>query len=139
MGKRVLLVDDSLVLRKAMGNALKSAGFEICGEAENGVKGIEQAQQLKPDLIVLDLSMPVMDGLQAGRVLRHSQETLAGMIGTTRTRVNFFMNKFKKLGFLKYNGGLQVNRSLLSVVLHWCGHKWTLEIPGQLLWVEKRQ
>jgi CRP/FNR family transcriptional regulator, cyclic AMP receptor protein len=47
-----------------------------------------------------------------------SQEILAGMIGTTRTRVNFFMNKFKKLGFLKYNGGLQVNRSLLSVVLH---------------------
>jgi CRP/FNR family transcriptional regulator, cyclic AMP receptor protein len=51
-------------------------------------------------------------------VLTISQETLAGMIGSTRTRVNFFMNKFKKLGFLKYNGGLQVNRSLLSVVLH---------------------
>jgi CRP/FNR family cyclic AMP-dependent transcriptional regulator len=47
-----------------------------------------------------------------------SQETLAEMIGTTRPRVNFFMNKFKKLGFIKYNGGLQVNTSLLSVVLH---------------------
>jgi len=47
-----------------------------------------------------------------------SQETLAEMIGTTRTRVNLFMNKFKKLGFIKYNGGLQVNNSLLSVVLH---------------------
>jgi CRP/FNR family cyclic AMP-dependent transcriptional regulator len=47
-----------------------------------------------------------------------SQETLAGMIGTTRSRVNFFMNKFKKLGFIKYNGGLQINTSLLSVVLH---------------------
>ena len=47
-----------------------------------------------------------------------SQETLAEMVGTTRTRVNLFMNKFKKLGFIKYNGGLQVNRSLLSVVLH---------------------
>jgi CheY-like chemotaxis protein len=72
MGKRVLLVDDSLVIRRATGNALKSAGFEICGEADNGAKGIEQAQQLKPDLIVLDLSMPVMDGLQAGQVLRHT-------------------------------------------------------------------
>ena len=40
------------------------------------------------------------------------------MIGSTRTRVNLFMNKFKKLGFIKYNGGLQVNRSLISVVLH---------------------
>ena len=53
-----------------------------------------------------------------GMVPRVSQETLAGMIGATRSRVNFFMNKFKKLGFIKYNGGLQVNASLLSVVLH---------------------
>jgi CRP/FNR family cyclic AMP-dependent transcriptional regulator len=47
-----------------------------------------------------------------------SQETLAEMIGTTRSRVNFFMNKFKKLGFIKYNGGIQINTSLLSIVLH---------------------
>jgi CRP-like cAMP-binding protein len=47
-----------------------------------------------------------------------SQEMLAEMVGTTRSRVNFFMNKFKKLGFIKYNGGLQINNSLLSIVLH---------------------
>jgi CRP-like cAMP-binding protein len=47
-----------------------------------------------------------------------SQETLAEMVGTTRSRVNFFMNKFRKLGFIEYNGGLTVNSSLLSVVLH---------------------
>jgi CRP/FNR family cyclic AMP-dependent transcriptional regulator len=47
-----------------------------------------------------------------------SQETLAEMIGTTRTRVNLFMNKFKKLGFITYNGEIEVNTSLLSVVLH---------------------
>jgi len=47
-----------------------------------------------------------------------SQESLAEMIGTTRSRVNFFMNKFRKLGFIEYNGGLHVNGSLLSVVLH---------------------
>jgi CRP-like cAMP-binding protein len=47
-----------------------------------------------------------------------SQEMLAEMIGTSRSRVNFFMNKFKKLGFIRYNGGLQVHSSLLSVVLH---------------------
>jgi CRP/FNR family transcriptional regulator, cyclic AMP receptor protein len=47
-----------------------------------------------------------------------SQEMLAEMIGTTRSRVNLFMNKFKKLGFIKYNGGLHVNSSLVSVVLH---------------------
>jgi CRP-like cAMP-binding protein len=48
-----------------------------------------------------------------------SQETLAEMIGTTRSRVNFFMNKFRRLGFVEYDaGGLQINTSLLSVVLH---------------------
>jgi CRP/FNR family cyclic AMP-dependent transcriptional regulator len=47
-----------------------------------------------------------------------SQEMLAEMVGTTRSRVNFFMNKFRKLGFIKYNGGLHVDTSLLSVVLH---------------------
>jgi CRP/FNR family transcriptional regulator, cyclic AMP receptor protein len=49
---------------------------------------------------------------------RISQETLAEMVGTTRSRVNFFMNKFRKLGLIEYNGGLKVNSSLLSVVLH---------------------
>jgi CRP-like cAMP-binding protein len=47
-----------------------------------------------------------------------NQETLAEMIGTTRPRVNFFMNRFRKLGFIEYNGGLTVNSSLLNVVLH---------------------
>jgi CRP/FNR family cyclic AMP-dependent transcriptional regulator len=47
-----------------------------------------------------------------------SQELLAEMVGTTRSRVNFFMNKFRKLGFIEYNGGLTINKSLLSVVLH---------------------
>jgi len=47
-----------------------------------------------------------------------SQEMLAEMVGTTRSRVNFFMNKFKKLGLIEYNGGLKVNDSLLSIVLH---------------------
>jgi len=56
---------------------------------------------------------------QPQRVLpKVSQETLAEMIGTTRTRVNLFMNKFRKLGFIKYNGGIEVNTSLLNVVLH---------------------
>jgi len=47
-----------------------------------------------------------------------SQETLAEMIGTTRSRVNFFMNKFRKLGFIQYDGEIHVNKALLSVVLH---------------------
>ena len=47
-----------------------------------------------------------------------SQETLAEMVGTTRSRVSFFMNRFRKLGFITYNGGIHVNKSLLNVILH---------------------
>jgi len=47
-----------------------------------------------------------------------SQETLAGIVGTTRSRVNFFMNRFRKLGYIDYNGGLKIHSSLLNVVLH---------------------
>jgi CRP/FNR family transcriptional regulator, cyclic AMP receptor protein len=56
---------------------------------------------------------------QPDRILPNvSQETLANMVGTTRSRVNFFMNKFRKLGFIEYNGKIKVNKSLLTVVLH---------------------
>jgi CRP/FNR family transcriptional regulator, cyclic AMP receptor protein len=51
-------------------------------------------------------------------ITKISQETLAEMIGTTRSRVSFFMNKFRKLGFIHYNGGIQVHSSLLNVILH---------------------
>lgn len=51
-------------------------------------------------------------------VAKISQETLAELIGTTRSRVNFFMNRFRKLGFIKYNGGMKIHSSLLNVVLH---------------------
>src|SRR5574339_919613 len=52
------------------------------------------------------------------RIPKISQETLAEMVGTTRSRVNFFMNKFRDLGFIEYNGDIKVNTSLLSVVHH---------------------
>ena len=52
------------------------------------------------------------------RIPTISQETLAEMIGTTRSRVNFFMNKFRDLGYIEYNGDITMNTSLLSVVLH---------------------
>ena len=58
------------------------------------------------------------DGKPEPVIPKLSQETLAEIIGTTRSRVNFFMNRFRKLGFIHYNGGLQVHSSLLNVVLH---------------------
>ncbi|HEV2715901.1 MAG TPA: response regulator [Terriglobales bacterium] len=71
MAKAVLIVDDNAYIRKALCEIFKrEADFEICGEAENGKEAIEKARELRPDLIVLDLSMPVMNGLDAARVLK---------------------------------------------------------------------
>ena len=67
---------------------------------------------------LLVLSRFGKDGRSETVVPKISQQTLAEMIGTTRSRVNFFMNKFRKLGFVQYNGGLHVNSALLDVVLH---------------------
>jgi hypothetical protein len=58
------------------------------------------------------------DGKPETTVANISQETLAELVGTTRSRVNFFMNKFRKLGFIHYNGGMQIHSSLFNVVLH---------------------
>ena len=58
------------------------------------------------------------EGMPESIIPKISQELLAEMIGTTRSRVNFFMNRFRKLGFIEYNGGLQVHTSLLNVVLY---------------------
>jgi CRP-like cAMP-binding protein len=58
------------------------------------------------------------EGTPEPMIAKISQETLAEMIGTTRSRVSFFMNKFRKLGFIEYNGGIEVHSSLLNVVLH---------------------
>jgi CRP-like cAMP-binding protein len=58
------------------------------------------------------------EGTPEAVVPKISQETLAEMVGTTRSRVSFFMNRFRKLGFIHYNGGLQVHSSLLNIVLH---------------------
>jgi CheY-like chemotaxis protein len=69
-GKTVLVVDDNVFVRKAIETAFLSDGFKTCVEAKNGQEGIEAAKGCRPDLIILDLSMPVMNGLQAAPILR---------------------------------------------------------------------
>lgn len=69
-GKTVLVVDDNRRIRDMFATAFLSNGFRTCVEAENGKEGIEAAEQIKPDVITLDCSMPVMGGLEAASVLR---------------------------------------------------------------------
>src|SRR6478752_3731837 len=68
--KRVLLVDDNAVVRMAVRRLFTShPKFEVCGEASHGREAVEKAPSLRPDLIVLDLSMPVMNGLETAKLL----------------------------------------------------------------------
>jgi DNA-binding NarL/FixJ family response regulator len=71
MARSILIVDDSAFVRQALREVFhREPDMEVCGEAENGRDAIERARQLRPDLVVLDLSMPVMNGLDAARALK---------------------------------------------------------------------
>ena len=77
MTKTVLIVDDNEIIRRGLRELFTAEpDFDVCGEAENGREAIEKAQELHPDLIVLDFSMPVMNGIDAARVLRKLMPTL---------------------------------------------------------------
>ena len=77
MAKTVLIVDDNAFVRRALCALFKSQeDFEVCGEAGNGREAITKARRLHPDLIVLDLLMPVMNGLDAARVLSRTMPTI---------------------------------------------------------------
>jgi DNA-binding NarL/FixJ family response regulator len=71
MAKTILIADDNDVVRRAVCEVFtRESDFEVCGEAHDGYEAIEKAQRLHPDLIILDLSMPGMNGLEAARALR---------------------------------------------------------------------
>ena len=70
VGKTALIVDDNSMIRKTVVSAFLSGGFQTCEEAENGQEGVELATEIKPDVIVLDFSMPVLNGLNAALEIR---------------------------------------------------------------------
>jgi len=70
MSHTILIADDNLFIREALCKFFAQDDFNVCGEAENGKDAVDKAQELHPDLILLDLSMPVMNGLEATRVLK---------------------------------------------------------------------
>jgi DNA-binding NarL/FixJ family response regulator len=77
MALRILIVDDSSQVRGVMRKVFEAEpGWLVCGEASNGKEGVEMAERVHPNLIILDLSMPVMNGLEAAKILNHSMPTV---------------------------------------------------------------
>jgi len=70
MAKRILITDDALFMRVTLKNILSQNGFEVCGEAQNGVESVKLYQELKPDLVTMDITMPEMDGISALKEIR---------------------------------------------------------------------
>jgi two-component system, chemotaxis family, chemotaxis protein CheY len=68
--KCILIVDDSAAIRAAIRSFLNESGFEVCGEAVDGYDAIQKAEELKPDLILLDFAMPRMNGIEAAPILK---------------------------------------------------------------------
>jgi two-component system, chemotaxis family, chemotaxis protein CheY len=73
---RILVVDDSEISRRIIGTILRSRHWTVCGEAEDGKDGVEKFQELKPDLVLLDLSMPDMTGIEAAQQMSASNPTI---------------------------------------------------------------
>lgn len=70
MIERILIVDDSPIIHSLLGKALRKNGYEVCGDAKNGREALELFEQVKPDLVFMDVTMPVMDGLAAAKELK---------------------------------------------------------------------
>ena len=73
---RILIVDDSETTRHILGTIVRSRDWVVCGEAEDGWSGVKQFQELRPDAVLLDLSMPDIDGLEAARMMSGSDPTV---------------------------------------------------------------
>jgi two-component system chemotaxis response regulator CheY len=73
---RILVVDDSEISRRITGTILRSRHWTVCGEAENGKDGVEKFQELKPDIVLLDLSMPDMTGIEAAQQMSAADHTI---------------------------------------------------------------
>jgi DNA-binding NarL/FixJ family response regulator len=86
MVRSILIVDDSPTVRHALCELFtREKDFDVCGEADNGKEAIERAKQLHPDLIVTDLSMPIMSGLEEARVLKQLMPTVPVIIYTAHS------------------------------------------------------
>ena len=70
MGHRVLVVDDAAFMRMMIKDILKKGGYEVVGEAEDGVKAVKKYQELRPDLVTMDITMPEMDGITAVKEIK---------------------------------------------------------------------
>src|SRR6202161_1821975 len=113
---RVLIADDHSIIRRIVRSTLKAnPRFEVCGEAENGAEAIEEAKKLKPDVIVLDVSMPVLNGFEAAREITPILPTTAIVILSSSTDRRF-IEEAKKVGARAYVAKTKAGEDLVKAI-----------------------
>jgi DNA-binding NarL/FixJ family response regulator len=96
---RILIADDSRASRRALRDVLETSGWEVCGEAENGLEAIEKAATLKPDLVILDWNMPKMNGIQAAGTIQTADPQIPLLLFTLDKIVPSLEDKAREAGF----------------------------------------
>jgi NarL family two-component system response regulator LiaR len=113
---RILIVDDHDALRRAIRNLLESSrGFEICGEAKDGLEALKQAADLKPDVVILNIVMPVMDGFEAARKIRALSPRSQIVILSSHTDERL-LQEARDVGAVCYVPKSEAGRELLDAV-----------------------
>ncbi len=113
---RVLIADDNPIIRRIVRSTLQAnPHFEVCGEAENGAEAIEQAKKLKPDVVVLDISMPVLNGFEAAREIKKTVPESAIVI-LSQNADRRFVEVAKKIGAQAYVAKTKAGEALVGAV-----------------------
>jgi DNA-binding NarL/FixJ family response regulator len=113
---RVLLADDQPIIRRMVRRTLQEhPHFEVCGEAENGDQAVKQARLIQPDVVVLNITMPVLNGFQAAREIRKQVPRPAIVILSTHAD-KYFIEQAKEIGVQAYVSKTKVNEALVKAV-----------------------
>ncbi len=113
---RILIADDHPIIRRVVRSTLQQhPHFEICGEAVNGAEAIEEAKKLKPDVVVLNVSMPVMNGFEAAREIKTILPESAIVI-LSQNADQHFIAEAKKVGVQAYVSKTKAGESLVKAV-----------------------
>ncbi len=95
MAKRILVVDDAMFMRATVRRILEGAGYSIAGEAENGQMAVERYTELKPDAVLMDITMPVMDGIAAAKSILSSDPAAVVLMCTALGQQNLVIEAIR--------------------------------------------
>src|ERR1700724_1717734 len=116
MTSRILIIDDHAVVRKMLKLLIEThPGWEVCGEAENGLEAIAKVRELKPDLIIMDLAMPLMDGIRASREISAEMPTVPILMHTLHHSSELELEA-KKVGVRRVVAKAQAGEELLNAI-----------------------